>query len=86
MELLKEAGSGDIYRYTAEIKLEYDTETMSKNVFQSINIDNYRYIKCNRSGKVIKCEAKSNKMGSLLHTIDDFLACVITAENVYHSI
>ncbi len=86
MELLKEARSRDIYRLTAEITLEYDTESMSKNVFQSINVDNYQYIKCNHSGKVIRCEAKSDKIGSLLHTIDDFLACVIIAENVYHSI
>ncbi len=86
MDVLSETGKGDIYRLTVSITLEYETEDMAVSVFESISVDNYEYVKCSKDGKIIKCKVTGKSLGSTLRTIDDFLACVITAENVYLNI
>ncbi len=86
MDVLAEAGKGDIHGLDVSITLEYETEDMAMGVFESIKVDNYEYVKCSRDGKIIKCHVVGKSIGSILHTIDDFLACVITAENVYLNI
>ena len=86
MDVLKEDGKGDLHRIKSTLTLEYETAEMAKDILKSIEIDNYSFVKCKLEGKKIICEAESDKPSSLLHTLDDLLACVITAESVYHSI
>ena len=86
MDILKEDGKGNLHGITARLVLNYESEEMAKNILGSIEVDNYNFVKCERNGKRIVCEANSRNVGSLLHTLDDLLACVITAEDIYRSI
>ncbi len=84
MGLLEEDGQGDIPGLSAEMILEFASEEMAENILKSVEVDNYEFISCRREGKRIICKS-SGSPGSLLHTLDDFLSCVITAERVYQS-
>ncbi len=86
MDVLKKDGKGNLHRVTATMILNYDDENMAKSILKSIETDNYNFVKCRyERGKII-CEAGSNKISSLIHTLDDLLSCILTAEGIYHSI
>ena len=86
MGILKEDGKGDLHRITASLVLEYESEKMAENILGSIEVDNYNFVKCERGGKIIECKATSYNVRSLLHTLDDLLSCIITAEDIYRNI
>lgn len=86
MDVLKEDGKRNLHRITATLILDYENEDMAKSILRSIEVDNYNFVKCEYKDKKIICEAKSDKVSSLIHTLDDLLSCIITAEEVYHSI
>ncbi len=64
-----------------EMILEYQDERTAKNVAAAISPDNEDYIKVEVHGSKIYCEALAHSPMKLLHTLDDFLACVTVAED-----
>ena len=86
MDLLKKNGPRDLPRINTRVILEFQSVEMAEHVLRSIEVDNYSYIECRRESNRIICEVNAESIGSLLHTLDDFLSCVITAEKVYQSI
>ncbi len=85
MDILPENGKGDIHRIGARLILEFEDEEKAERILRSLEVDNYQYIKCHREGRRIVCESSSDKPSSLLHTLDDFIACVIVSDEVYRS-
>ncbi len=83
MAVLKETGEGNLHRIRGEIVFSYESSEMAKAIFESIRVDNYQYVKCRLENEKIVCEAESSKASKLLHTLDDFISCVIVAEEVY---
>ncbi len=86
MDIFQKDGKGDIHRIRARLILEFETEERADRLLKSLEADNYEYIKCHREGRSIICEASSEKASSLLHTLDDFLACLIVSDEVDRSI
>ncbi len=84
MGVLEKDGPRDIPGLSAEIILEFESEEMAESILRSVEVDNYEFISCRRDGRRLVCESLGTP-GSLLHTLDDFLSCVITAESVYRS-
>ena len=86
MAVFKENEKGAVSGIKAKIVLQYTSKEQADKILKSVKVDNYNFVKCKRDKNMIKCEVKSNNVSSMLHTIDDFLACVILAEEVYRSI
>lgn len=65
-----------------DVVIEYDDPKKVDTVFKSIEVDNLDFIKSKRSGKRLEAHIESKSVSSLLHTLDDYLACVSVAEKV----
>ncbi len=86
MAVLKENEKGTVSWITATIVLEYPTNDTAKKILKSVEVDNYNFVRCKVEKNKIRCRVESPTVSSLLHTIDDFLSCIILAEEVYRSI
>ncbi len=60
--------------------LEYEDKHEAEVVASSLSPDNEDYIELEVKCSKIECVAKAETPKKLLHTIDDFLACVTVAE------
>ena len=67
---------------TCKIVIDFDNEKKVKNVFKSIEVDNLRFVKAHIKGKTLEADIESKSVSSLLHTLDDYLACVSVAEKI----
>ena len=85
MAVLKASRKGDLHWIKGNIILEYENEEMARAIYESINVDNYQFLDCKVEGNKIMCEAQAEKPSKLLHTLDDLLACIIVAEEVYRT-
>ena len=85
MAVLKASGKGNLHWIKGKIILEYENDRMAKAIYESINVDNYQFLDCKVEGNKILCESRAEKPSKLLHTLDDLLACIIVAEEVYRT-
>jgi len=69
-------------KISCKIDLEYKNQEIAKTVFQSVKVDNFDFIKSKVEKNQLSAEIKSKSVSSLIHTLDDFLACVSVATNV----
>ena len=69
-------------KVTCDVVIEYDDPKKMKTVLQSIEVDNLDFVKSRGTGKRLEAHIESTSVSSLLHTLDDFLACVSVAEKV----
>jgi len=67
---------------TCKIVIDFDNEKKVKNVLKSIEVDNLRFVKAHIKGKTLEADIESKSVSSLLHTLDDYLACVSIAEKI----
>jgi len=67
---------------TCKIVIDFDNEKKVKNVLKSIEVDNLRFVKAHIKGKTLEANIESKSVSSLLHTLDDYLACVSVAEKI----
>ena len=67
---------------TCKITIDFDNEKKVKNVFKSIEVDNLRFVKAHVKGKTLEADIESKSVSLLLHTLDDYLACVSVAEKI----
>jgi len=67
---------------SCEIKIDFRDEKQAKTVLKSIEIDNFDFVKSKTLGKEFIANIKSNSVSSLIHTIDDLLACMSVALKV----
>jgi|Deesub1362A_J573_1020465.scaffolds.fasta_scaffold16385_2 tRNA threonylcarbamoyladenosine modification (KEOPS) complex Pcc1 subunit len=63
-----------------KIWIKCKSEKEAKMLNDAIKIDNERYIESKARGNYIEAEAKANDILSILHTLDDFLACLSLAQ------
>lgn len=67
---------------TCDIKIEFENQNIVKTILHSVNVDDFNFIKSKISGKNLEAHIESNSISSLLHTLDDYLACVNIANKV----
>lgn len=65
-----------------DVIIEFDDVKKVKTVMRSIEVDNFDFVESQVKGKKLEVHIESKSVSSLLHTLDDFLACVSVAENV----
>ena len=65
-----------------DIVIEFDDSDKVKTVLKSIEVDNFDFVNSKATGKKLETTIKAGSVSSLLHTLDDYLACVSVAMNV----
>jgi len=65
-----------------DIVIEFGSSEKLKTVQKSIEVDNFEFVKSKINGKKLEATIKTNSVSSLLHTLDDYLACVSVAMKV----
>jgi tRNA threonylcarbamoyladenosine modification (KEOPS) complex Pcc1 subunit len=58
-----------------------DAET-AKKIHRSIKIDDAGFVRSRLKGATLEASIESNSVASLLHTLDDYLACVSVANEI----
>ena len=69
-------------KINCKVKIEYKDIEEADKILKSIEVDNLDYIRSERKGKFINTEIESNSISSIIHTLDDYLACVSIAEKI----
>lgn len=69
-------------KITCNVKIEYKDIKEADKILKSIEVDNLDYIRSERKGKFINTDIESNSISSIIHTLDDYLACVSIAEKI----
>ena len=64
------------------IELEFDSESIAKNVLKAVEVDDFDFVKSKIKGKKLYSRIESNSLTSMIHTMDDYLACVNIASKI----
>ena len=64
------------------LTLEFASDEEAIQVHRSVELDNQGYLSTRVEGKTIHAEIRAESLNSLLHTLDDFLACTSVAEKI----
>jgi len=64
------------------ITIEFENAKKTKKVLRSIQTDDHGFVKSKQRGKTLEAVIESNSVASLLHTLDDYLACVSIADDI----
>lgn len=65
-----------------DILIEFENQKMIDTVLSSVSVDDFDFVKSKKTGNQLKAHIESNSVNSLLHTLDDYLACVSVASKI----
>lgn len=65
-----------------KLEFSYDSKEEAEAIARAVEVDNYQFVSTKLEGEKIISTAESESIPSLIHTLDDFLACVGVAEKV----
>jgi tRNA threonylcarbamoyladenosine modification (KEOPS) complex Pcc1 subunit len=65
-----------------KLTIEFESPKKAKKVLQSIQTDDLGFVKSKLHGKTLEALVESISVSSLLHTLDDYLACVSIADEI----
>jgi tRNA threonylcarbamoyladenosine modification (KEOPS) complex Pcc1 subunit len=69
-------------KVSCKLNIDYDSNEKAENIFRSIKVDDFSFVTSKIKGKTLEAKIKADSISSLLHTIDDYLACVTVAEKI----
>jgi hypothetical protein len=64
------------------LRLEFKNVEQAKKVLQSIQADDQGFVTSKVMGRTLEAVVESSSVASLLHTLDDYLACVSIASDI----
>ena len=64
------------------LNLEFDSHESAERVHKSVELDNQGYLSTEVKGNAIVAKIEADSLNSLLHTLDDFLACTSVADRI----
>lgn len=67
---------------TCDITIEFDDPNKGRSVLKSVEVDNFDFVKSKLVGNKLEAHIEGKTVSSLLHTLDDYLACVSVAEKI----
>ena len=65
-----------------ELRLSYSSPDIADKIKRSLDVDNQNFIEAQISNNQIIAQIEAKSCMSLLHTLEDYLACLSTAENL----
>ena len=67
-------------RATGVVRVEFGSPEVARAVVEALRVDDAQFIRSRLEGSALVAEAEAASPGSLLHTLDDYLACLTAAE------
>ncbi len=64
------------------LRLEFSSEAEARKILDAVELDNQGYVLTKVEGSSVLADIEAASLNSLLHTLDDFLACTSVAEKV----
>ena len=64
------------------LSIDLSDPKLVETVLKAVEVDDFDFVKSSRSENKINATIESNSVSSLLHTLDDYLACVSVAAKV----
>ena len=65
-----------------EVLIEFDDFDKATTVLKSIKVDDFDFVKSIATNNRLQAVIKTNSIPSLIHTLDDYLACISVAMKV----
>jgi tRNA threonylcarbamoyladenosine modification (KEOPS) complex Pcc1 subunit len=69
-------------KVNCSLKIEFENKLKGKNILESVKVDDFDFVKSELKDNFLIANIQSNSISSLIHTLDDYLACVSVAEKV----
>lgn len=69
-------------KVSCTINIDFGNPKKAEQIIRSIKVDDFDFVTSKINGKNLEATIESNSISSLLHTLDDYLACLTVAENV----
>ena len=67
---------------SCDLLIEFDSKKKTETVLNSVSVDDFDFVKSKKVGTTLEAHIQSNNISSLLHTLDDYLACINVASKV----
>jgi len=64
------------------MEILFSSEEEAERVNRSVSLDNAGYVSSALKGNSIVAQAEAHTLMSLLHTVDDYLACMSVAQKI----
>jgi hypothetical protein len=64
------------------LKIDFRNPDEVKMIVNSVKVDDFDFVKTSISENTLVAEIKSKSITSLLHTLDDYIACVSVASKI----
>lgn len=64
------------------LTFEFESITKAKKVLRSIQSDDQGFVKSTTNGNLLQAVVESTSISSLIHTLDDYLACISIANDI----
>ena len=65
-----------------DITLEYGDVKKAQTILRSTKVDDFDFVTSNVKKNQLEVTIESTSVSSLIHTLDDYLACISVAEKV----
>ena len=69
-------------KISCNLRIEYNNSEKAEKILRSIKVDDFDFVTSKVHNKRIEATIKSKSVSSLLHTLDDYLACLSVAEKI----
>lgn len=67
---------------SCDIKIEFDDVEKARTVLKSIKVDDFDFVNSKINNNILEAVVKSKSISSLIHTLDDYLACISVAMKI----
>ncbi|MBU0497386.1 MAG: hypothetical protein KKC68_06045 [Candidatus Thermoplasmatota archaeon] len=69
-------------KIACQITITYPSEKQVKKLLQSLEVDDESYVQTQQKNNQLKVSISANTLSSLIHSLDDYLACLSIAEKI----
>ena len=67
---------------SCKLTIEYSNPEKAEKVLRSIKVDDFDFVKSKLNKSILEIVIESKSIPSLIHTLDDYLACLSVAEKI----
>jgi hypothetical protein len=69
-------------KITCNLQFHYDDSKKAEKVIRSLKVDDLDFVDSKVNGDLLEVVIESSSIPSLIHTLDDYLACLSVAEKI----
>ena len=69
-------------KISCNLSIDYDDSNKAEKILRSIKVDDFDFVTSKLKDKTLEATIVSKSISSLIHTLDDYLACLSVAEKI----